>query len=88
MRVMCPSLTQSVPMVHVTLSILFPPPQEHPSGLTNLVVPTGGDGDGGDGTVSLDGDGHVDHPAHPASADDEDGLFFSLSSLLQWLLVP
>ena len=51
-------------------------------------MPTGGDGDGGDGTVSLDGEGHVDHLAHPASPDDVDGLFFSLSFPLQWSLTP
>ena len=38
-------------------------------------MPTGGNGDGDGGTVSLDGEGHADNLAHPASADGEDGFF-------------
>ena len=48
-------------------------------------VPNGSDGDGDDGTISLGGEGHADHLAHPAAEDDEYGLF-SLSSPLQWFV--
>ena len=51
-------------------------------GLEDLVLPTGSDENGDNCTISLDGEGHVDHPAHPGSADGEDG-FFPLSSPFQ-----
>ena len=53
-------------------SFLSSLPQEHPSGLENLVVPTSGNGDDGDSSTPLDGGGHGDHLAHPASADNGD----------------
>ena len=48
-------------------------------------MPTSSDVDGDDSAISMDGDGHVDHLAHYASVDCEDG-FFPLSSPLQWFM--
>ena len=51
------------------------------STVEDLVASTGGDGDGDDGAVPLDGKGLDNHMVHPAFSDVEDDLP-SLSFLL------
>ena len=44
------------------------------SAVEDLIASIGGDGDGDDNAVPLDGKGHDDHMVHPGSAGVEDNL--------------
>ena len=78
--ILCTHMIYSFPPpVHVVCgasSFLSPPPQQlddddnalPDSAVEDLVVSTGGDGDGDDSVVPLNCKGHNDHMVHPASA--------------------